>query len=83
MKMEDRGRLFFVKSQRRREFRHYDRKQKGSSNMTDAQVGLALATPIIVAFAIALRKMGVLQGYSAMAAVLFSVAIAAVLFLQQ
>jgi hypothetical protein len=51
--------------------------------MTDAQVGLVLATPIIVAFAIALRKMGVLQSYSAFAAVLFSVAIAAVLFLQQ
>lgn len=51
--------------------------------MTDAQVGLALATPIIIAFAIALRKMGVLQGYSSLAAVLFSIAIAAVLFLQQ
>lgn len=57
--------------------------RKGSFNMTDAQVGLALAAPIIVAFAIALRKMGVLQGYSAMSAVVISVAIAAVLFLQQ
>jgi hypothetical protein len=51
--------------------------------MTDAQVGLALATPIIVAFAISLKRMGVLQGYSSFAAVLFSLAIAAVLFLQQ
>lgn len=51
--------------------------------MTDAQVGLALATPIIVAFAFALKKMGVLQGYSALAAVVFSIVIAAVLFLQQ
>ncbi len=51
--------------------------------MTDAQVGLVIATPIIVAFAIALKRMGVLQGYSSFAAVLFSVAIAAILFLQQ
>ncbi len=51
--------------------------------MTDAQVGLALATPIIVAFAIALRRMGVLQGYSALAAVVASIVIATTLFLQQ
>lgn len=51
--------------------------------MSDAQVGLLLATPIIVVFAIALRRMGVLQGYSSFAAVLFSVAIATILFLQQ
>ena len=51
--------------------------------MSDAQVGLLLATPIIVVFAIALRRIGVLQGYSSFAAVLFSVAIAAILFLQQ
>ena len=51
--------------------------------MSDAQVGLLLATPIIVVFAIALRRMGVLQGYSSFAAVHFSVAIAAILFLQQ
>ena len=51
--------------------------------MSDAQVGLALATPIIVAFAVALKRMGVLQGYSSLAAVVFSVAIAAVLFFQQ
>ncbi|MDR6756306.1 hypothetical protein J2Y48_001596 [Mycoplana sp. BE70] len=51
--------------------------------MSDAQAGLLVATPVIVAFAIALHRMGVLQRYSAVAAVLFSVAIAAVLFLQQ
>lgn len=51
--------------------------------MSDAQLGLLLATPIIVVFAIALRRMGVLQAYSSFAAVLFSIAIAAVLFLQQ
>jgi hypothetical protein len=51
--------------------------------MTDAQAGLVVATPIIVAFAIALHRMGVLQRYSAVSAVLFSVAIAAVLFHQQ
>ena len=51
--------------------------------MTDAQIGLSLATPIIVVFAIALHRMGVLQRYSAVSAVIFSVAIAVVLFVQQ
>lgn len=51
--------------------------------MSDAQAGLLVATPIIIVFAAALHRMGVLQRYSAVAAVLFSVAIAAVLFVQQ
>jgi hypothetical protein len=51
--------------------------------MTDAQIGLAVATPIIVLFAIALCRMGVLQRYSASAAVVVSVAIAFMLFTQQ
>ncbi|MFB9947927.1 hypothetical protein ACFFP0_03655 [Rhizobium puerariae] len=51
--------------------------------MSDAQIGLLMATPIIVVFAFALKRMGVLQGYSSLAAVIFSVAIAGVLFLQQ
>lgn len=51
--------------------------------MTDAQVGLAIATPIIIVFAFALYKMGVLQRYSAVSAVVFSCAIAALLFTQQ
>jgi len=53
------------------------------SAMSDAQVGLLMAAPIIVIFAIALKRMGVLQGYSSLAAVVFSVAIAGVLFWQQ
>ncbi|WP_407865587.1 hypothetical protein [Phyllobacterium phragmitis] len=51
--------------------------------MTDAQIGLIVATPIIVVFAVALYRMGVLQRYSAVSAVVFSVAIAAILFMQQ
>jgi len=51
--------------------------------MNDAQIGLAVSTPIIALFSIALYKMGVLQRYSAAAAVIVSVAIAAVLFTQQ
>ncbi|MEK1854544.1 MAG: hypothetical protein AAAC48_22455 [Phyllobacterium sp.] len=51
--------------------------------MTDAQVGLIVATPMIIVFAIALNRMGVLQRAGAMTAVIFSVAIAAVLFLNQ
>jgi hypothetical protein len=51
--------------------------------MTDAQVGLVVATPIIVGFSIALHRMGVLQGYSTAIAVCASCAIAAVLLFQQ
>jgi hypothetical protein len=51
--------------------------------MSDAQMGLVVATPIIVGFSIALYRMGVLQRYSAAIAVAASCAIAAVLFLQQ
>ncbi len=51
--------------------------------MSSAQFGLSVATPIIVGFAILLYRMGVLQRGGAAAAVLASVAIAAVLFLNQ
>lgn len=51
--------------------------------MTDAQMGLAVATPIIVVFALALRRMGVVGTAGAATAVLSSVAIAAVLILTQ
>ena len=51
--------------------------------MTDAQIGLVIATPIIVVFAYALYRMGVLQRYSTVSAVAFSVVIAAILFTQQ
>ncbi|MBB4065393.1 hypothetical protein [Gellertiella hungarica] len=51
--------------------------------MTDAQVGLAIATPIIIGFAIVLYGMGVLQRTGVLLAVLSSLVIAAVLFLTQ
>lgn len=50
--------------------------------MTDTQIGLIVATPIIIVFAVVLNRMG-LQRAGAMTAVVFSVAIAAVLFLNQ
>lgn len=51
--------------------------------MNDAQVGLLIATPIICGFALALRHMGALRTSGAVAAVILSVAIAAVLFFSQ
>lgn len=51
--------------------------------MNDAQLGLLVATPIIIVFAIALRRMGALRTTGAVAAVVLSVVIAAVLFLTQ
>lgn len=51
--------------------------------MTDAQIGLSVATPVIVAFAIMLYRMGVVQRSGVVTAVLAAVAIAASLFLQR
>jgi hypothetical protein len=51
--------------------------------MSDAQIGLVVATPIIIGFSIALYRAGVLQRYSTIVAVAASCAIAAVLFFQQ
>ena len=51
--------------------------------MTDAQAGLLVATPLIVGFALALYRAGVLQRYSVVTAVVASCVIALVLFLQQ
>lgn len=51
--------------------------------MSDAQVGLVVATPIIIGFSIALYRMGVLQRYSTAIAVTASCVIAAILFFQQ
>lgn len=51
--------------------------------MNDAQVGLSIATPILIGFAIALYRMGVLQRTGALLAVTASLAIAASLFLTQ
>jgi len=59
-----------------------DGRKTGTDPMNDAQIGLAVSTPIIVLFSVALCRMGVLQRYSAVAAVIASVAIAAVLFTQ-
>lgn len=51
--------------------------------MTDAQIGLSVATPVIVAFAIMLYRMGVVQRSGVVTAVLAAVVIAASLFLQR
>ncbi|MBP1883829.1 hypothetical protein [Sinorhizobium mexicanum] len=51
--------------------------------MTDAQIGLSVATPIIIVFALVLHRMGVLQRTGTVSAVLFSIAIAVVLFLDR
>jgi hypothetical protein len=51
--------------------------------MTDAQVGLVMATPLIIIFAIMLHRMGVLRLSGTITAVSMSVAIATVLFLTQ
>ena len=51
--------------------------------MSDAQVGLLVATPIIIGFAIALERMGALRPAGAAAAAIFSLMIAGVLLLTQ
>ncbi|HVK91578.1 MAG TPA: hypothetical protein VM468_09285 [Mycoplana sp.] len=51
--------------------------------MSDAQIGLSVATPIIIGFALMLYRMGVLQRTGTVAAVLASVVCAAVLFMGQ
>jgi hypothetical protein len=51
--------------------------------MSEAQLGLLTATPIIVTFAFTLRAMGALSTTAAVSASTLSVAIAAVLFLTQ
>ncbi len=51
--------------------------------MTDAQIGLLVATPVIIGFALMLYRMGVLQGAGTLSAVGASVIIAAVLFFGQ
>ncbi|WP_315738513.1 MULTISPECIES: hypothetical protein [unclassified Bradyrhizobium] len=51
--------------------------------MTEAQLGLLTATPIIIVFAGALWRMGVLSTTGTVSAVALSVAIALVLFTTQ
>ncbi|MDW9724652.1 hypothetical protein GOB91_20400 [Sinorhizobium meliloti] len=51
--------------------------------MSDAQIGLSVATPIIIIFALVLYRMGVLHRTGTAAAVLASLACAAVLFIER
>ncbi|WP_262265957.1 hypothetical protein [Microvirga yunnanensis] len=51
--------------------------------MSDAQVGLVMATPLIIIFAVMLNRIGVLRPTGTIAAVAMSVVIATVLFLTQ
>lgn len=51
--------------------------------MNEAQIGLLTATPIIIAFAGALRVMGVLSTVATVSATLLSIAIAVLLFTTQ
>ena len=51
--------------------------------MSDAQVGLVMATPLIIIFAMMLHRMGVLRLSGTVAAVTLSVVIALTLFLTQ
>jgi hypothetical protein len=51
--------------------------------VTDAQTGLVIATPLIVIFAVALYRMGVLRLTGTISAVSMSIVIAVVLFLTQ
>jgi len=51
--------------------------------MSDAQVGLVMATPLIIIFAVMLHRMGVLRLSGTIAAVTMSVAIAGILFVTQ
>jgi hypothetical protein len=51
--------------------------------MSEAQVGLLTATPIIIVFAGALRAMGVLSTVATVSAIALSVAIVVVLFTTQ
>lgn len=47
--------------------------------MTDAQIGLMVATPAIIGFSLVLYRMGALQGAGTLSAVAASIVIAAVL----
>ncbi|WP_139165580.1 hypothetical protein [Microvirga guangxiensis] len=57
--------------------------ETGEPFMSDAQVGLVMATPLIIIFAIMLYRMGVLRPTGTITAVTMSVVIAAVLFFTQ
>ncbi len=62
----------------------FDGQSRSEENaMTDAQMGLVVATPAIIVMALLLYRMGVLQKGGVATAILMSLAIAAVLFLEQ
>lgn len=51
--------------------------------MSDAQIGLAVAAPCIAVMAVLLYRMGVLQKTGLITAILATLAVATVLFLEQ
>lgn len=51
--------------------------------MTDAQIGLAVATPAIIGFSLVLYRMGALQRAGTLSAVAASIVIAVILFWNQ
>ena len=51
--------------------------------MTDAQIALSVATPVIIVFAVTLYRIGVLQRTGVVSAFVAAIAIAASLFLQR
>jgi hypothetical protein len=53
------------------------------TDMTDAQIGLVVATPVIMGFALMLHRMGVLQPTGTISAIAASGLIAAILFFGQ
>jgi hypothetical protein len=59
------------------------RRQKRKTDMTDAQIGLVVATPVIMGFALMLHRMGVLQPTGTASAIAASGLIAIILFFGQ
>jgi hypothetical protein len=59
------------------------RRQKRKTDMTDAQIGLVVATPVIMGFALMLHRMGVLQPTGTASAIAASGLIAVILFFGQ
>ncbi|PLU70627.1 hypothetical protein BMJ22_24775 [Sinorhizobium medicae] len=78
---ERRGRLFALDQRPVQPTRYAPTKTE--ITMSDAQIGLSVATPIIIIFALVLYRMGVLQRTGTAAAVLASLACAAVLFIER
>jgi hypothetical protein len=62
---------------------HYAFSEQRNISMTDAQIGLMVATPAIIGFSLVLYRMGALQGAGTLSAVAASIVIAIVLFFGQ